>query len=65
MGLGWWLHKNNHDILDHGGGTGSFGSFLVIDKSKKLAVVVLSNYRLGINSERKIGLSILENLSKK
>ena len=64
MGLGWWLHKANNKIMEHEGGTGAFGGFLIIDKDKEAAVVVLANYRLGITSERDIGLSVLKNLQE-
>ncbi|MFJ7666573.1 serine hydrolase domain-containing protein [Lysinibacillus sp. NPDC097195] len=62
MGLGWWLLKNNPHVILHGGGTGCFSTFLVIDKEKKAAAVVLANYRLGKNADEKIGISLLENL---
>ncbi len=64
MGLAWWLRQENNYIMEHGGGTGCFSSYLAIDKGKKAASVVLANYRLGINSDKKIGLSILEGLQK-
>lgn len=64
MGLAWWLHRNNNNIIMHGGGTGCFSSFLVIDKEKKAAAVVLANYRLGIDLDQKIGLSLLEDLKR-
>ena len=64
MGLGWWLLKKNNNVMLHGGGTGCFSSFLGIDKEKKVASVVLSNYRLGINADEKIGISILESLQR-
>ncbi|GLC79580.1 serine hydrolase domain-containing protein [Lacrimispora brassicae] len=62
MGLGWWLRQNNNNIMEHGGGTGCFSSYLAIDKSKKVASVVLANYRLGFDSDKKIGISVLEHL---
>jgi len=64
MGLGWWLLKKNNNVIWHGGGTGCFSSFLGIDKEKKVASVVLANYRLGINDDEKIGFSLLESLQK-
>ncbi|MFJ6208775.1 serine hydrolase domain-containing protein [Lysinibacillus sp. NPDC092081] len=62
MGLGWWLLKKNNNVMLHGGGTGCFSSFLGIDKEKKVASVVLANYRLGRNDDEKIGISLLESL---
>ena len=64
MGLGWFLHKENNKVMHHEGGTGAFGSFLALDKEKKVAVVVLANYKLWITSESSIGLSILESLQR-
>ena len=64
MGLGWWLLKKNNRVILHGGGTGCFSSFFGIDKEKKVASVVLANYRLGMNDDEKIGISLLENLQK-
>ncbi|MBE5108580.1 beta-lactamase family protein [Bacillus thuringiensis] len=64
MGLGWMLLKKNNNVILHGGGTGCFSSFLGIDKEKKVATVVLANYRLGINDDEKIGISLLESLQK-
>lgn len=64
MGLGWWLQKNNN-IIGHGGGTGCFSSFLLFDKSRKIAFVVLSNYRLSMELDEKIAFSLLENFNKK
>ncbi|EIT86686.1 beta-lactamase [Fictibacillus macauensis ZFHKF-1] len=64
MGLGWFLLKRNNHVLLHGGGTGCFRSFLGIDKEKKVASVVLANYRLGRNEDEKIGMSLLESLQQ-
>ncbi|MDO6849780.1 serine hydrolase domain-containing protein [Priestia megaterium] len=64
MGLGWWLLKKNNNVVLHGGGTGCFSSFLGIDKEKKVASVVLANYRLGRNNDEHIGMSLLESLQK-
>ena len=60
MGLGWIMTKDKNPILWHNGGTGAFRSYLGIDKQKKCASVVLSNYFLP--STDKIGLTILEQL---
>jgi len=59
MGLGWVLQKNDNQIIWHNGGTGGFRSYLGINKQKKCAVVVLSNY---ITSIDEIGLGILGSL---
>ncbi|WP_144471392.1 serine hydrolase domain-containing protein [Bacillus pumilus] len=64
MGLGWFLSKKNNHVFFHGGGTGCFSSFLGIDKEKKVASVVLANYRLGRNDDENIGMSLLESLQK-
>ncbi|MBY0123798.1 serine hydrolase [Bacillus sp. S/N-304-OC-R1] len=64
MGLGWQLLKKNNHVIFHGGGTGCFSSFLGIDKEKKVASVVLANYRLGGNADEKIGMSLLESLQR-
>lgn len=60
MALGWWLMKNDHRVIHHGGGTGSFGSFLVIDLRRGAAAVVLTNQRLGRDAERRLGQSVLQ-----
>jgi len=59
MGLGWWLHKKNNNIVLHGGTTGCFDTFVGFDKEKKTAVVFLPNYRWGFTSQLKIGSMIL------
>ena len=61
MGLGWMLNKDNNNIIWHSGDSDSFSSYLAIDKDKKLASVVLSNYRM---DTIKIGASVLETLQK-
>ena len=62
MGLGWIMTKDKNPILWHNGGTGAFRSYLGIDKQKKCASVVLSNYFL-LRTD-KLGLAILETLQK-
>jgi len=64
MGLGWFLLKKNNNVVSHGGGTGCFSSFLAYDKDKKVAAVVLANYRLGMNDDENIVVSLLESLQK-
>jgi len=61
MGLGWWLDRKNNNIIQHGGDSDSFSSCLLIDKEKKVASVVLSNYKMDVI---KIGLSVLANLQR-
>jgi CubicO group peptidase (beta-lactamase class C family) len=60
MGLGWIIEKDKNPFLWHNGGTGAFRSYLGIDKHKKCASVVLSNYFL--LSTDKIGLAVLKQL---
>ena len=44
VGLGWNIQEfNDHKLLFHGGGTGGYHSFLLMDKDDKKAVIVLSN----------------------
>jgi CubicO group peptidase (beta-lactamase class C family) len=65
MGLGWILNKSNNNIIWHTGNTGCFFSYLGIDKQKKIAVVILKNYRHGLGLlENKIGPLILEEIGK-
>jgi len=61
MGLGWWLDRNNN-ILSHGGNTGCFCSFLGIDKEKRMAIVLLSNYQLDFGLPSRIGHIILNDI---
>jgi len=60
-GLAWVLTKDNNQVMAHSGGTGGFDSTLVIDKQKKNAYIVLSNYLIGMNKFLKI---IIEDLEK-
>jgi CubicO group peptidase (beta-lactamase class C family) len=63
MGLGWMqtlFRKSNNRILWHSGGTGCFLTFMGFNKEKKIASVVLSNYKLF--SVQRLGLLILENI---
>lgn len=44
MGLGWRIDQaNQHRVYHHSGGTGGFRSFVGFDKTRQLAVVILSN----------------------
>ena len=61
MGLAWMLNRDDNNILSHSGDSDSFSSFLTIDKGKKLACTVLSNYKM---NTIQIGLSTLEALQK-
>jgi CubicO group peptidase (beta-lactamase class C family) len=42
IGAGWMIDTVNN-IIWHGGGTGSYNSYLGFDKTRRIAVVVLSN----------------------
>ena len=60
-GLSWGLQKKNNQVLSHGGATAMFTSTLVFDKSKKLASVVLSNYRIDTAT---LGFVVLEHMQE-
>jgi len=60
-GLAWIMTGNNNEIIMHNGGTGAFDSLLVIDKNKKLAYVVLSNYLINPN---KLLTTVLDNMKR-
>ena len=48
MGMNWMLSiANGHTIVDHGGDTGGFSSFVAFDRVAKRAVVLLSDTALG------------------
>ena len=64
IGLGWWLGKNNNNIVMHGGTTGCFDTFLCFDKEKKIAVAFLPNYRWGLGSQMTVGQMILKDIQK-
>jgi CubicO group peptidase (beta-lactamase class C family) len=64
MGLGWWLDKNNNNILSHAGNTGCFCSFLGIDKEKRIAVALLSNYQFNFGLPSRIGHMLLNDIQK-
>jgi CubicO group peptidase (beta-lactamase class C family) len=60
VGLGWHFIKlNDHMILSHGGGTGGFRTTISFDTEKKIAVVILSNSAIDLQSE---GYKILSRL---
>ena len=63
MGLGWLIDKKNNIVM-HGGTTGCFDTFLGFDKEKKIAVVFLPNYRMGLGLQMVIGPMILKDLQK-
>lgn len=48
-GLAWIMMGEKNKIIAHNGGTGAFDSLLIIDKHKKLAYIVLSNYLINAN----------------
>jgi len=60
-GLAWIMTGNNNEIITHNGGTGAFDSLLIIDKHKKLAYVVLSNYLINPN---KLFTTVLEEIKR-
>ncbi len=44
IGLGWAVYSTHHrDVFAHNGETGGFQSFLIIDPTTQIAIVVLSN----------------------
>jgi CubicO group peptidase (beta-lactamase class C family) len=59
MGLAWMINRHDNSIMWHSGDSDSFSSYLVFNKAKKTAAVVLSNYKM---DTIKIGLSIMESL---
>ena len=61
MGLGWMINRNNNNVIWHSGDADAFSSYLAIDKEKRVAAVVLSNYRMDV---MKIGVSVLKSLQK-
>lgn len=56
LGLGW--HSDPKGNLWHNGGTGGFHSFLIIDKERRAAVVILSNTSTNIIDP--LGAAILQ-----
>jgi len=60
QGIGWLQDVNNHNVIYGMGGTGAFYSFLGIDKKKKVACTLLSNYLIDL--KHTIGKSILKDL---
>ena len=60
-GLAWIMTGDNDEIIAHNGGTGTFDSLLVIDKHKKLAYVVLSNYLI---SSGKLYSTVLDEVKR-
>lgn len=47
IGYGW--HIRDENIVWHNGGTGGFRSFVGFDKTKKKAIVILSNSTMGVD----------------
>ncbi len=44
MGLGWLIFEQADFVINtHNGGTGGFSSILMLDKNKRIGVIVLSN----------------------
>ena len=61
QGLGWLQDADNHNIISGMGGTGAFSSFLAVDKQKKVACTLLTNYLL-LDGLLTFGKSILNDL---
>jgi len=60
-GLAWIMTGENNQVICHNGGTGAFDSLLIIDKQKKLAYVVLSNYLINPN---KLFTTVLDEIKR-
>jgi len=60
-GLAWIMMGDNDEIIAHNGGTGAFDSLLMVDKRKKLAYIVLSNYLINQN---KLFFTVLEEMKR-
>jgi len=60
-GLAWIMTGDNNEIIAHNGGTGAFDSLLIIDKQKKLAYVVLSNYLI---NPHKLYATVLDEIKR-
>ena len=61
-GLGWhYIKVGLEEVLFHNGGTGGYRTYLAINLEKKLAVVVLSNTSIGVES---VGNAIMDWLQK-
>ena len=60
-GLAWIITGDKDEIIVHNGGTGAFDSLLIIDKHKKLAYIVLSNYLINPN---KLYATVLDEIKK-
>jgi len=60
-GLAWIITGDNDEIIAHNGGTGAFDSLLIINKHKKFAYVVLSNYLINAN---KLYTTVLDEIKK-
>lgn len=61
VGLGWFWRNESQPWYWHNGGTGGFMSFAAFNPSKKLAVVVLSNAQISVDTLGIMLLSVAEN----
>jgi CubicO group peptidase (beta-lactamase class C family) len=63
-GLGWGIDTVNNNIM-HRGNIGNYNSFIIFDKSNRIAVVVLSNmaFQYRINAQA-IGAAKLKELKE-
>jgi CubicO group peptidase (beta-lactamase class C family) len=64
VGAGWMIDTVNN-IIWHGGGTGSYNSYLGFDKTKRIAAVVLSNMSDSLEiTATEIGAALLRELQE-
>lgn len=62
IGLGWTLSRIfENNVIEHGGGTGGFSTFIAFEPIRKRGVVVLSNSNTPVND---IGLHLLDSRTR-